>query len=200
MESTGILNRIHLSKDTADLLVEAGKTRWLEPREDIVEVKGKGRMATFWLSTVRERLNSLIMDVPYDPVTGKKQDDRHDRLIEWNVDELFGILKKVVARRKATVSSASIKEEARRRSKDVTNYGVRVAFDDVKEVVTLPKFDPSLPGQTAEDAADELSPLVRHELRDYVSQIAAGYKNNPFHNFGKNKVFQSPNLGLDKKA
>ncbi len=49
MESTGEMNRVHLSKSTADLLIEAGKGYWVKPRTDLVHAKGKGNVQTFWL-------------------------------------------------------------------------------------------------------------------------------------------------------
>lgn len=42
-------NRIHLSAETAQLLMTAGKGHWVQPREDKVHAKGKGEMSTFWL-------------------------------------------------------------------------------------------------------------------------------------------------------
>ena len=42
IESTGIPNRIHLSQATADLLVEASKSKWVKPRDELVHAKGKG--------------------------------------------------------------------------------------------------------------------------------------------------------------
>ena len=47
----------------------------------------------------------------------------------------------------------------------------------------MAEFDPSLPGLKASDAAVKLGQEVQQELRDYVSQIAAGYLENSFHNF-----------------
>lgn len=47
--STGQADRIQVSSDTAELLIAAGKESWLLPREDEVQVKGKGTMKTFWL-------------------------------------------------------------------------------------------------------------------------------------------------------
>ena len=41
METTGVRNKIHLSQETADLLVEANKSHWIESRKDIVVAKGK---------------------------------------------------------------------------------------------------------------------------------------------------------------
>lgn len=54
MESTGEMNRVHLSKSTADLLIEAGKSYWVKPRTDLVHAKGKGNVQTFWLVTRAE--------------------------------------------------------------------------------------------------------------------------------------------------
>jgi len=49
MESTGKKGRIQVSQDTADLLVEAGKESWVNPRADKVIAKGKGEMQTYWI-------------------------------------------------------------------------------------------------------------------------------------------------------
>jgi hypothetical protein len=43
MEQNGIRDRIHLSKETADLVTKAGKGKWLVPREDKIVAKGKGK-------------------------------------------------------------------------------------------------------------------------------------------------------------
>jgi class 3 adenylate cyclase len=50
IESTGQRNKIHLSKETADLLIAAGKNHWVSEREEMVQAKGKGEMQTYWLS------------------------------------------------------------------------------------------------------------------------------------------------------
>lgn len=39
IESTGQRNRIQVSQQTADLLSEAGKEKWVVPRNDLVEAK-----------------------------------------------------------------------------------------------------------------------------------------------------------------
>lgn len=49
MESTGVPGRIHLSKETAELLCNHGKDSWIEERPEGVEAKGKGNMKTFFL-------------------------------------------------------------------------------------------------------------------------------------------------------
>jgi len=49
MESTGRVNMIQVSPQTANLLKEEGLGKWVVPRENLVTVKGKGDMQTFWL-------------------------------------------------------------------------------------------------------------------------------------------------------
>uniref|UniRef100_A0A7S3PD05 Guanylate cyclase domain-containing protein n=1 Tax=Amphora coffeiformis TaxID=265554 RepID=A0A7S3PD05_9STRA len=50
MESTGAAGRIHISQNTADLLVSAGLDSWVVPRETMIEAKGKGKLQTFWIA------------------------------------------------------------------------------------------------------------------------------------------------------
>jgi len=49
MESTGRINMIQVSPQTANLLKEEGLGKWVVPRENMVAVKGKGQMQTYWL-------------------------------------------------------------------------------------------------------------------------------------------------------
>jgi class 3 adenylate cyclase len=44
MESNGMKNRIQLSQSTADELKKAGKEHWYEPRKDLINAKGKGKL------------------------------------------------------------------------------------------------------------------------------------------------------------
>jgi hypothetical protein len=48
METLGHGNRIQLSEATATLLIDAGKSSWIQIRHDPVEVKGKGIVKTYW--------------------------------------------------------------------------------------------------------------------------------------------------------
>lgn len=49
MESNGEKGKIQVSEQTADLLKEAGKGSWIQPRKDKIEAKGKGQLQTYWL-------------------------------------------------------------------------------------------------------------------------------------------------------
>uniref|UniRef100_A0A7S4P6U7 Guanylate cyclase domain-containing protein n=2 Tax=Guillardia theta TaxID=55529 RepID=A0A7S4P6U7_GUITH len=50
MESTGAPSRIQVSEQTANLLIQAGVSHWLTPRDTKVQAKGKGELQTFWLT------------------------------------------------------------------------------------------------------------------------------------------------------
>ena len=49
IESTGERNKIHMSRETAEILMAHGKAHWCRKREDSVNAKGKGVLSTFWL-------------------------------------------------------------------------------------------------------------------------------------------------------
>ena len=49
MESNGTKNRIHCSEATANLLKLAGKEHWVKRRDEMIQVKGKGKVATYWV-------------------------------------------------------------------------------------------------------------------------------------------------------
>ena len=58
MESTGVKNKIHVSQETADLLIQAGFQRLLTPRKEKVHAKGKGIISTYFVHFVSESVNS----------------------------------------------------------------------------------------------------------------------------------------------
>ena len=98
IEATSETGRIHLSKDTADLLIQAGKRSWLEKRKDQVETKGKGFITTYWLSTHEydrvpksscasiDSTGSKIFEEEIDKYDNK---ERNMRLVEWTVERLL---------------------------------------------------------------------------------------------------------------
>ena len=67
MEANSSPGRIHVSEATANLLVEAGKSRWLRKREDKVTAKGIGEIQTYWIDTSIDRSGSHVtMSVSHD--------------------------------------------------------------------------------------------------------------------------------------
>lgn len=54
IESSGMPGRIHLSLETAELLISYGKGHWVTPREDKVAMKGLKDQSTYWLNPRNE--------------------------------------------------------------------------------------------------------------------------------------------------
>jgi 3'5'-cyclic nucleotide phosphodiesterase len=109
---------------------------------------------------------------------------KNQRLIEWNVDILFRLLSQI-AKHQAIENSSIM---GRARTSKHTGTGVESAkpemvMDEVSEVIELPKFNSRI--ARAVDQRDDiaLSPEVKGQLHEFVSEIAGMYHDNPFHNF-----------------
>ena len=97
--------------------------------------------------------------------------DKIERLIDWNVDVLLRLLQQIIARRDVTEKEID----------DAAQTEATKPFDEVKEIIPLPEFKES---RTHRDPMDVKIPdAVADQLRDYVSNIAMLYNDNPFHNF-----------------
>ena len=59
MESNGQPGRIHMSESTAEALKAAGKSKWVQARQDPIHAKGKGTMYTFWLDVGTDNSSGL---------------------------------------------------------------------------------------------------------------------------------------------
>ncbi|GAX14200.1 hypothetical protein FisN_20Hh177 [Fistulifera solaris] len=189
MESNGLPGKIHMSQETAELLVAAGKEHWVIPREEKVVAKGKGELQTYWLVTTKasnntrsetassetsgEHSESLVPEAVFD-TAAPVMDEKTDRLVQWNVEVLATLLKKVVTRRQDMIHT---QESAR----DVTfSKTTTTPLDEVQEIIRLPVFKRG----TGADIKDvDLGDAVLEQLREYVSAVASMYRNNPFHNF-----------------
>jgi class 3 adenylate cyclase len=190
MESTGLRDRIQVSQDTADLLIAAGKTKWVEARDEKVVAKGKGEMQTYWVAVGSSKKNSSDGDtssvVDSDDQSNRLPDQQGSenfnpltcaktaRLVKWNVDVLANLLKQVHARRDGT-NVAPLEAES-----DVICLSKETVLEEVKEIIHLPTFS----GHRANKLEDvELDAMVLDQLEDYVSAVASMYRDNPFHNF-----------------
>mmetsp|Transcript_5697 Transcript_5697/g.16490 ORF Transcript_5697/g.16490 Transcript_5697/m.16490 type:complete len:652 (+) Transcript_5697:160-2115(+) len=195
MESTGIRGKIQVSQETADLLMAAGKSHWLRPREEAVVAKGKGELKTYWLDPTKKKhkggrrstdkdirvapeitLNGQVSEKPLGP--GEVPfDDKYARLIDWNVDVLLHHLARVISNRSRTPSRGSLVNH----SSEVAL--LPAAINDVAEVVALPPFDAD--ASKFRRARPDVSMLqqTREDLHEYVKRIAVMYHDVPFHNF-----------------
>lgn len=190
MESTGERGKIQLSQETTDLLIAAGKSNWVSLRDSTVVAKGKGELQTYWLAqhpyhssevgssddadATQRSEAELDASTPFVTASAKSS-----RLIDWNVDVLLRLLKQIVARRNALLAI----DPNRKADADESQFfkASHRVLDEVQEVVALPIFDAREAIMEADSIV--LDQIVVDQLYDYVSNIAAMYRENPFHNF-----------------
>jgi hypothetical protein len=200
VESTGQRNKVHLSHDTAELLVAAGKPHWIKKRAEMVNAKGKGTMQTYWLvfnsegtGESVEQQDALQADENQAGDTTNKtkhatMEQLEDslppklkRLVGWNVEILKKLLQQIVAKRNASLNKKSADQQLSKLEKEI-GRGMYV-LDEVVEIIALPKFDSRSHKAQEKPNKIELPKEVVDELRFYVASIAALHRDNPFHNF-----------------
>lgn len=188
IESTGRKGRIHLSKETAKLLIDADKSNWVRTRDDLVSIKGKGEIQTYWFVVGKQGQSNLSKSQRAKLGGSEHKRDnsaralatsqsldlgaKSDRLVEWNVDVLAKCLRQIVAMR--TEAKNSIEGLTVR-----TEFG-KTILDEVQEVIELPN-QPCHYEINPETV--ELDASVTAQLRNYVTEISTKYRSNPFHNF-----------------
>ena len=205
MESTGRPGYIQLSGETANLLIAAGRESCIRPRDDMVEAKGKGILQTYWLVNEGRGTDDAHsssgdsvdrpLDIPPGSDQGSKADqvqealtlvsiDKHQRLVDWNVEILQRLLKQIVARRQCLETSKprnSIHSKAA--PPCFAPMKNQTVLDEVCEIITLPKFDAQAVRKQVKPESIVLGEQVLEQLQSFVSGIAALYRSNPFHNF-----------------
>lgn len=186
IESTSLPNRIHLSQECAELVKTSGKANWLQMRNGKIALKGKGVRQTFWLRLSSQggsefSAHSYSSDYFTEADLDKKSSpaDRLERLINWNTDKLMALLRQVMARR----MSQSGKEKSSSTlpaAYHIVKEG-KSLLEDVKEIVELPDFVAAA-SQVDPDNV-KIPEMVKDELHGLVTEIAASYRANDFHNF-----------------
>ena len=200
MESTGERGRIQVSEETADLLVAAGKKHWLLQRADIVYAKGKGALKTFWLVDEKQssdnRSNTDASASEQAPGAPKPManagghmkenagaaglDSKTERLVNWNVDVMYRLLRKVVARR---ISHGQANLRVPRSAEEALEDNSGSVLSEVKEIISLPEYDANAHKNEPDPDTIDLADVIKNELQDYVGSIASMYRFNPFHSF-----------------
>lgn len=111
------------------------------------------------------------------PVLG----DRLQRLVDWNVDQLIKLLKKVVANREEQEAEGTM---------DAADFDLRTdtsVLQEVTEIITFPK--PSATDIIVGDVKGDrdhlsLDSSVVAQLHEYMTMVAKSYNNdNAYHNF-----------------
>jgi hypothetical protein len=173
-------------------------------REDRIVAKGKGEMVSYWLETTSmstggksNRSSETGMGSSYEDaeqdndykVAGienvnhcKSISAKTERLVDWNTDVLCRLLKQIMIRRGGPTSTEpGIEWKDIDLNKGLMDIAKKNPFDEVKEIIALPPLNSIKALHGLLDV--EVPKNVIEQLRDYVSQIAAMYNNNPFHNF-----------------
>lgn len=182
IESTGEPGRIHISSDTAELLINDGKSHWVSERMDIVSAKGKGEMRTFWLELkpsaeaaqpVEKAPTAVSVNV-VKPST-LSLDDKVERLVNWNVDILLKLLRELAARREAMNSEdpgrypiGSMEELKQLEASGDSGYTPGMVIDEVQEIVDLQRFSPSVLRRQRNSDNIELGEKVVEQVRSFV--------------------------------
>lgn len=190
MESTGFRGRIQVSEVTALMLKKAGKDSWLSEREDMVKAKGKGILKTYWLTLTGGPQNgSNVSD--QDPTAEdvkllkpshidlqKRHNMKETRLVDWVSDILLEHIKKVVIVHERCMLAPTLLQDLRYESPEG-----QICLDEVKEAIHMPLFDPKVIDAALDSNMVEVPESILESLRDYVTEIAQSYHDNPFHNF-----------------
>ena len=199
MESTGLVDRIQISEETAQLLEDAGKGDWFSRREKKILAKGKGELTTFWLeddfhkkrkhsggSLESSRVDDTAStdesscshwDSPFPVLSSGKV----SRLVDWNVDVMSRLLKQIVAKNRVMYSPNEITAASLGWARDVSDG--KTVLDEVKETILLPPFHARMVHLAEEAESIELDAIVKNQLHEFVSDVASMYHDNPFHNF-----------------
>jgi hypothetical protein len=186
MESSGVGNAIHISKDTADLLVNAGKKDWVAERTDVVNLKGKGQLKTFWLLMKKnDKQQQVMVTNEVDYLFQISLDLKTKRLVDWNVDILLRLIRRIVARRNAECGGKRSRKALPKSNPSLTAVSTGVPkcnpLDEVVEVIELPEFNQNIQEENPDSIV--LDQDVARETQEYVTTIATLYRENPFHNF-----------------
>jgi class 3 adenylate cyclase len=193
MESTGARDKIQVSEEVAELLLEAGKAHWIKPRQDLIVAKGKGEMQTYWLQIKRDPAASVISSITENE-DGSSNDEqglafvakktklpkKFMRMVNWNKDLMVGMLKEIVARRSATLSIADADEKLTQLESSVLGQTENV-LTEVQEIIKLPVFKRD--SKESDPKSIVLEDKIVQQMRNYIEEIAKMYHDNPFHNF-----------------
>ena len=205
MESTGLRNRIQVSESTAQLLIEAGKQNWIQPREDVVHAKGKGAVQTYWVLTRRQNssvdcvaearprfIQSNLHDSTSDlesvgsgnaSVWGDEENpdesggpfEMPSVMLGGNTDRLIDWQVDLLLR---IIKQIIAGRDACAPILEAPGEVIETSsavFEEVSECIELPKFDPEA-ARARTSTIVEVPEAVISELRDYVHTIAMRYR------------------------
>lgn len=184
----GVSGSVHLSEATADLLVKAGKHRWVVERQEKIDTAEKGELQTYWLvkGGLKTGADQHDLDSSINPGTslgdGEYETDSdsdggdqlvcQQRWIEWNLEIFRGLLRQILARRAVALRSNSSELFDASEDSDVVPT---MPLEEVKEIIELPKFDKKAARRQRENLDMEVPVDIVQELRQYITEVADLY-------------------------
>ncbi len=208
MESTGKPDKVHISTETAQLLKEAGKEHWLSRRKEIVSVKGKGQLQTYWAAVPFAQRESAVSMETSLVQTSSTLSYPDEISLENPEAEMWGSTSLETTAGAKTPSASGhdrlvkwttdlllrllqkvlVKRDVKMRmragnallAESVSDSGKVQFVEEVTEVIEMPPFDERV---VDDSNSVDVDPVVRSQLRDYVGFIASLYRGNAFHNF-----------------
>lgn len=173
MESSGEGNRIHISEVTAKLIEQAGHGAWITARDEMVQLKGKGMMKTFWLNPGKKDMLNTNHQMIAPPSPLKSPGGREtikariQRLVPWNADLLIRLIRQIVAHR----------VEKKEGNVPVWTPKGAAPLEEVVEVVELPEKDTRIRPHI-DPTNVKISDHIIELVHDYVSGIMDMYQDN----------------------
>jgi uncharacterized protein (UPF0147 family) len=187
LESTGVTGRVQLSQETADLLIAAGKEKWLTLREDKVTAKGKGELTTYFL-TMRGSSDDTASTASSDSFNTDTENDgeghdmfadvaameeKKNRVAEWTVEVMSRLLRDIVVGRKVRHADRDAPSKlARLEQKSLSQEEHTTVIDEVVKVIVLPDYSAAKKKYEDVDESTTLDERIVAELRSYVQTIA----------------------------
>jgi hypothetical protein len=179
------------------------KLRQPNARNDsLVQLKSKRRGSSVVRDNSKERKSSLL-DLEYntsrrsllscsqhsqiwsadnkidvdDGCDGFDDANRQERLIDWNVEILAGLLKRIVTHRKATNGGKS------RKNLIIEPHQGQTALQEITEIIPLSNSASKKIISEIDQEEIDIPIKAEEQLREYVTMVACMYRDNCFHNF-----------------
>jgi class 3 adenylate cyclase len=198
MESTGCPGRIQCSSKTAELLRQSGNGHWLKQRDDVVKVKGKGEMTTFWVqiqsqsqSTTQSTIvnsDCTMTNSGRECISSSPSDLFTSRIMEWIFDVFQSLLCEVMSFQLNTNGTKLLQVCPTCNDKYLDGKGQKhctsiVPFDEVVDVLDLPCATIDSYLALPNNDTVMVDRTIMEQLMSLLTMIAQKYRENAFHNF-----------------
>ena len=205
MESTGSPNRIQVSAAFAEHIKKANRSHWIRQREDLVDVKGKGSLQTYWLDFKGESKGAsgdTGSEVLSEGESGAFTDESSSAMLEHSefkdqvtrfiggvgdgkghlsqkierlVDWNVDILTAILKQIVAQRESNGIVADSDKRLTQIEKEAKNVPLDEVQEIIALPDFRR---GRHCDPENIRIDDKIVEQLHTFIVRIARMYQQN----------------------